>query len=190
MINSTFTFHLIAIIITSMLIEIFTYYGILWAFLNKTENFTLSVIQNGSWAMTMILVKLAVTYIGSSVNNNGEETAVIITRILSETHLSSELEYSLQNIMLRISKRNYKLQTPLFNINCKLLVSVSTYRFMLLMNVSIKVFTDLFYYYDLSCYYGSVGNFKNSVELCYQYYQIFIINFEDNKFLVYVFMDL
>jgi len=124
MINATFTFHLIGIFINAVMIEIFTYYAFLWEILNHSDLIFLGLIQNGSWALTMMIIKIVGTHAGSSVKKNGEEAAVIITQILSESHTSDDLAISLQNLMLRISIRNFELKTPLFSVTYKLLVSV------------------------------------------------------------------
>lgn len=163
MINSIFTFHLIGIVINAVMIEIFTYYAILWEILNHSNLIFFGFIQNGSWALTMMIIKLASTHAGSSIKKNGEETAVIITQILSESYINEDLAVSLQNLMLRISIRNFELKTPLFSVTYKLIVSVKKIKPETKLSFyGFSLFLDDFNYHDLSSHHWTIRSIKNS----------------------------
>lgn len=125
LINTTFTFHLIPVMINSLLLQVFTAYGILWVFLSQSRMSWSIFLQNLAWLAAAYMMQNLIAYAGNSVTSNAKEVSLTITRILNNFELNSELEVALQKFVVRMNCRSLKVQNALFTVNWKLLARVS-----------------------------------------------------------------
>lgn len=125
LVNSTFTFHLIPVMINIIIFKTFLSYGILWELLLRSEIMTFVLIQNGAWLGTHIILEVLIAYVGTLLTRNAKKPSIIITNILTNHDLSENLSSELQNVIIRINSRNTVLQNEFFKINWQLLVYVS-----------------------------------------------------------------
>lgn len=124
LINNTFTFHLIPVMINAIIIKTVTSYGILWEYVTHSEALLFIVLQNGAWLTMQFGFQILIAYVGSSVTKNAKLTLVTIARVLNDYELSEKTATQLQNLIARINVRNLNLQNEFFIINWKLLVYV------------------------------------------------------------------
>lgn len=124
LINSTFTFHLIPIIVNSLLIKLFAAYGMLWEFKVKSPLMLFVFLQNSAWLSMQYFLQVLSAHAGSSLTKNAKETSSIVTRILNDFELSEELSIPLQSFIARSTCRNMSVENIFFVIDWKLLVQV------------------------------------------------------------------
>lgn len=123
--NSSFTFHLAPIIVSMLVFNVFSVYGVLWEFLNDSKIKLFTLLLNGTWLTMQYTLQAMLAYAGSSVTKKGRETAAIVSKVLNDFELSNELASKLQNFLTRSQCRNMKVQNCFFVIDWKILVSVS-----------------------------------------------------------------
>lgn len=125
LINSTFTFHLIIIIVNALIIELFASYGIFWEFKVQSKLMLFVLLQNTAWLSMQYVLQILSAHAGSSLTTNGKETLSIINRILNDYDRSDDLTTSLQNFISRTGSRNMLIENIFFVIDWKLLVQVT-----------------------------------------------------------------
>lgn len=125
LLNSTFTFQMIAIIINTLIIKTFAAYGIVYEILSNSKRLKFVLLQDAAWLIMQYLLQMLVCYVGSSVTMNVNATEVIISKLLNDLELNDELVNKLQNFLTRINHRTLDVGNDLFTINWKLLVAVS-----------------------------------------------------------------
>lgn len=127
LINSTFTFHLIFIMINIIIFQTFICYGILWELLLHSEILIFVLMQHGAWLATHFLLEIMIAYFGSILTRNAREPAIIITKIITNVDLSVNMSTALQNVIVRLNSRETIIQNEFFKIDWQLLVYVSRF---------------------------------------------------------------
>lgn len=128
LINSTFTFQLIPVMINIIIFQTFICYGILWELLLRSEIFMFVLMQYGAWLATHLILEVMIANFGSLLSKNAKRPAIIINKALTNHDLSDDLSIKLQNIVVRLNSRNTIVQNDFFKINWQLLVYVSYFQ--------------------------------------------------------------
>lgn len=125
LINSTFTFQLIPVMINIIIFQTFICYGILWELLLHSEILMFVLMQYGAWLATHFILEVLIACVGTLLTRNAKKPLIIIAKILAHNSFSDDLSTTLQNIIVRLSSRNAIVQNEFFKINWQLLVYVS-----------------------------------------------------------------
>lgn len=124
LLNSTFTFHLIPIVMNSLLLQVFSAYGILWAVLSRSKIVLFITLQNGSWFITQYMLQALMAFAGSSVTRSAKKSSLIIIRELNNDEVNEGLVNALQNLVSRMNSRSLKVENVLFQIDWRLFARV------------------------------------------------------------------
>lgn len=125
LLNETFTFHLIPIMINTFVMQLFTAYGVLWEFMNPSNYASYILFQDVAWLSVNYAFQVVMAFVGSSLSKSAKETSLIIAKNLNELDINDELSTQLHNFVSRSQCLNFEVQNKLFFIDWKLLVTVS-----------------------------------------------------------------
>lgn len=130
LLNRTFTFQLVPIVINTMIIEVLSAYRVLWEIMTTskvTEDIKIYVLlQESVWLMMAYSLQVTMASVGSSLSESTGETLVIVAKTLNDLEVSNDLSTKLHNFISRSQCRNLKVHNnSLFSIEWKLLVAVS-----------------------------------------------------------------
>lgn len=125
MLNSSFTPHLIAVMMNTLIIEIFTAYGVLHEFILPSKNSGAIVFQDSAWLVFQYSLQIMIAQIGSCLTSNAKETLIVIAKKLNKFDLSHAMSSKLQAFISQIQFRDLHVQNELFIIDWRLLVTVT-----------------------------------------------------------------
>lgn len=124
-INSSLTFPLILVVIHFFVLNLFAIFSHIWIFTQDRENFSVILTTDGVMILLNWFQLCILAHTSTTTTREAEETAVIVSRIVNKHECSKHQQKILKNFLLQNQYRNLKLRTPLFDINWKLLLSVS-----------------------------------------------------------------
>jgi 7tm Chemosensory receptor len=124
-INSTFTFQLVIVITSFLLIDIFTAYGILRELMKHQNGIKLALLSNFIWIFIQYLIKIFIAHAGSSTTSEAEKAVVIVTKALGSMEFDQELKVDLNFHLIQMRCRNKNLQNVFFVINWQFILTVS-----------------------------------------------------------------
>lgn len=124
LLNSLFTFHLIPIVIITLVIEIFAAYGALNEFMTPSLHTRFILLSNLSWLMIPLIMQITIAVFGSLLSKKAKTTSIIISDILQELDLEIDVAMKLQNFLVRNQCRNFDVHNDFFNADWKLLIGV------------------------------------------------------------------
>lgn len=126
LVNSTFTFQLIFVILTLLSADIFAAYDTLRGIMDDDSNQKRCMMwANFVWLSIQYLIKILMAYGGSSSTDEAEKSFVIITRLIESSCDNNELKVDLNFLLNQMRGRNLKHENILFTINFKLVLAVS-----------------------------------------------------------------
>lgn len=125
LLNSTFTFHLVPIVINTSIIETFAAYSILVEMRSPFKASGSIILLNVTWFIIPIVLQVVIAFFGTSLTKEAQATAVIVSDILNELELKEDVVIKLQNFLVRSQCRNLRVQNEFFVADWKLLVAVS-----------------------------------------------------------------
>jgi hypothetical protein len=126
LINSTFSFHLILIVMNSLMLTIFCSYALLREILSPSELIIYTFLLNGNWLIIQFLFQVIIAFAGSSVTVQAHETLSIVSEVLNSHELSADMNDKLQNFVTRINRESLQIQNVFFVIDWKFLITVKT----------------------------------------------------------------
>lgn len=124
LLNSTFTFQLVPVLINAIASKTFTAYGLLVELKTPSHFLFLVLFQNGSWMAMMYFFECIIAFAGSAVTNNAQETLVIMTKILNNSTLNEDFTMPIQYFVSRMNIRNLNVQSCFFKIDWIILLHV------------------------------------------------------------------
>jgi hypothetical protein len=127
LINSSFTFHLIFVMINILSLNIFATYGVVREFLSRSEMFSHQIINNVFWILTHCFLKSLMAFLGSSTTKEAMRPRLIILKALEASDSTHRLQDELKNLLEKLKNRNPNIENEFFVINWKLILSVSLF---------------------------------------------------------------
>lgn len=125
--NSTFTCHLISILINTLTIKTFTAYGILSELISPADFSAVECLQNGSWLVIMLGLEAAIVFMGNEVTQAAKEAGEILTKVLNHSTSNNEANILMQNFVTRLNGKNFDVRNCFIKINSSLLVHVRVF---------------------------------------------------------------
>lgn len=125
-INSTLTFPLVFVTFYILILNMLSCYSHILSITIMEEQFFMTLLTDGlALAMNLILLMI---FIDASVRttNKMKETPVIISKIVNSKNFSENEQEILTNFLTQIQYRNLNFENPLFTIDWKLLLGVSS----------------------------------------------------------------
>lgn len=123
-INSTFTFPLAFMILHFFFSGMITLFNHISSFEKDFNNLSFVIVTEGSWMLMNYVLLAMIIYSSSSTSHEARKTAVIISKIVNNTENNKRHEEVYTKFLLQNQYRNLNLQTPFFNINWQLLLTV------------------------------------------------------------------
>lgn len=142
MINSTFTAHLIVVLVTIMVIEILGGYAFLREGISKV-NHPIAMTAGLLWIAFNNVIKLTMVYAGSSTTDEAEKSLVLISKLAMKGDERSRNDLKFVSSQLQI--RNKKFRNIFFAIDYNAIVVVSFNSELHIKYVSKFKIPDLFY---------------------------------------------
>lgn len=133
MINSTFTAHLIVVLITIMVIEILGGYALLREGISKI-NHPIAMSAGMLWIVFNNVIKFTMVHCGTSTTDEAEKSVVLMSKLAMAADEGCKNDLKFVSSQLQI--RNKKFSNIFFTINYNVVVAVS---FMYEMSVKKKI---------------------------------------------------
>lgn len=124
MINSTFSFQLVSVLINGMVMEIFTAYSLLWEIRFPSVLMYYVLLQHSLWLFMQVFMQVMLAYAGSALSVNAKETGKIVAKILNEHDLNENLTKLMQNFISRTQCNDFNVQNIFFAIDWRMFVAV------------------------------------------------------------------
>lgn len=124
MINSTFTAHLIVVLVTIMVIEILGGYAFLREGISKV-NHPIAMTAGLLWIAFNNVIKLTMVYAGSSTTDEAEKSLVLISKLAMKG--DERCRNDLKFVSSQLQIRNKKFRNIFFAIDYTAIVVVSFY---------------------------------------------------------------
>jgi len=124
LINSTFTIHIVIVMASFLLTDVFPFHGIIKDYLTNTNGLTFSFVGNIIWIVFQFAFKLMMAHAGSSTTEEAEETLVIVSKLICYTEPTNPLKPELLSLLIQMRTFNKKLSSMFFNIDWVLIFSV------------------------------------------------------------------
>ena len=146
LLNKTFTWQLIFVMINLMLVDIFTAYGVVREFIEQRAfKLKFLIITNTIWSLLQFAIKYIMAYCGNSTTDEAENSLLIVTRIIEKFGDDDEkMKTDLNHLLNQMQGRNKNLENVFFAINYKLILAVSVVAHLLISFASTRNFDDLF----------------------------------------------
>lgn len=120
LINSTFTFHLVYVMTSLLIIDVFTIYAALREFNSKFFGFFFVI--NFQCIVIQYLIKSFAAHAGSSTTKEAAKAIVLVTKMSAS---SRDEKTDLDHILHQMQVRNKNLENIFFAINWNLIFAVS-----------------------------------------------------------------
>lgn len=125
LVNNTFTFQLIIVMMSILLIDIFAAYGALREFMsNSNERLKFLIIANSTWIAIQYLMKVFMACSGSRTTSEATKSLVHLTRLIEATESSNPMKLEMNFLLIQMKCRNKNFQNVFFNINWHLILAV------------------------------------------------------------------
>lgn len=123
--NSIFTFHIVFVVTSFLLTNIFAAYLILRELLSKNSFLGHLVPAACIFIALQYLIKNFIAYVGNSTTVEAEKSLKIITKALGSMEFESKLKMDLNFFLIQFQCRNKNVQNIFFVINWKFILAVS-----------------------------------------------------------------
>lgn len=130
LINSTFTNHLIFVMINFLSMNVFLAYTALREYFTQSKTAQFDIAVNGFWITISYSIKIFLAYVGSSTTNEAERTAEVIAKATGAMTNNDDLKASLNSFLIQMRFRNKNLENVFFKIDWKLILAVSLNSFL------------------------------------------------------------
>lgn len=123
-INELFTSHIISIMTTSLLTDIFVSYQIFYYLTqNQLEDSELLLIENGFFIASHLIMKSAVAHVGYTTTREAESFKIAFAKNMDDAWGEKKLDYVYS--LTQFSTRNLSLRNVLFVIDWRVMLTVS-----------------------------------------------------------------
>jgi hypothetical protein len=96
-----------------------------WAYTKDFGNFYFVVITEGTFLVSSLILQMVFVHSSCSLTQEASQTAVIISKIVNSKFCDKFRERIFKKFLLQIQYRSLKLETLFFNIDWRLLMTVS-----------------------------------------------------------------
>lgn len=126
-INSVFTVHLITMLLSMLIIDIFTAYGFArHLFWNISENSKEVIIFSNSFYLIFhLMLKSSISDIGHTTRAAGEGVRTMVAKVTNDQPNKSEMRLHFHDILIQFQTRNLKLRNIFFVIDWNIVLAVS-----------------------------------------------------------------
>lgn len=129
-ISSTFTLHLIIVMLNFTAVEIFGGYGIVREVLLPSRN-VLNLIASFVWILSQYPIKFFMASSGSSTTEEAEKSLVLISKIITSTgEHDQEYKNALNIVLHQMQVREKRLSNIFFNIDYNIILAVRKWHFL------------------------------------------------------------
>lgn len=126
LINSTFTFHLVFVMTSILIIDVFAVYSTLREFRADVTEYRLAfiIIANPVWILIQYSVKALMAHAASSTTNEAEKSFGLVTKLITTLSLNRDMKTDLNYLLIQMQRKK-NLENIFFVINWNLLLAVS-----------------------------------------------------------------
>lgn len=125
MVNSTFTFPLIFVIMYFFLCDLFAAYNHIYFIMRFIENIDLLLASDSLFLILNFILQCYLIYLSHSTSSKAEQTAVVVSKILCNCDCDKHQQKAFESFLSQNRYRNLKLRTTFFTIDWHLILAVS-----------------------------------------------------------------
>lgn len=124
LINSTFTNHLIVVMINLLTMDVLSAFALMREFFLNSSSIGFYLTIYGLWMFFNFSIKLFMAHAGSSTTREGDKTIVLVTKAGGRMSNNDDLKPDLNSLLLHMRSRSKKLENIFFPINWNLILAV------------------------------------------------------------------
>lgn len=124
LINSTFSFHIVFVITSFLLTNVFAAYTTLREVLSQSSQLGHLAVGASLFVLIHYLIKLFIAYVGSSTTTEAEKPLKVVSKALGSLNFEENLKVDLNFFLIQMQSRNKNLQNNFFVINWNFILAV------------------------------------------------------------------
>lgn len=125
LVNSAFTFPMIFVVLNCFILNLFSFFTLVWYFVRDFQYFHYPIITDAPWIISNYLLQAILIHACCKTTSEAEKFPIIITNFINTANCNKFGKKVFKSFLIQNQYRNVKFRTVFSTIDWKLLLAVS-----------------------------------------------------------------